>query len=148
MPRPTTLARATWFAWTAFIVVLSLLPLDAIADSRPVVWVAVVPFESIGQALHRGLVWASFVSVVGNVAAFAPIGCLAPAGWDRWRTWMATLALGVGISMGIELSQLAISIAIGVPYRHADVDDVILNGLGTAIGYGTWLVLRRVVARA
>ena len=148
MPRPTILVRAAWFAWTAFIVLLSLLPLDAIADARPAVWVAIVPFDSISHALHRGLVWASFVSVVGNIAAFMPIGLLAPAGWDRWRIWMATLALGVGISLAIELSQLAISIAIGVPYRHADVDDVILNGLGTAIGYATWVALRRALVRS
>jgi glycopeptide antibiotics resistance protein len=148
MPKPTTLAQATWIAWTACIVVLSLLPLGAVYASDPAVWVAIAPFDSIGRALHRGLVWATVVSIAGNVVAFLPIGLLAPMGWERWRTWMASLALGVGISLGIELSQLAVSIAIGVPYRHADVDDVILNGLGTAIGYGTWVVLRRVVVRA
>jgi glycopeptide antibiotics resistance protein len=148
MPTPTTLARATWFAWTAFIVVLSLLPLGAVYSSDPAVWVAIVPLDSIGRALHRGLVWATIVSIAGNVVAFVPVGLLAPMGWERWRSWMATLALGVGISLGIELSQLAVSIAIGIPYRHADVDDVILNGLGTAIGYGAWTVLRRVVVRA
>jgi glycopeptide antibiotics resistance protein len=64
-----------------------------------------------------------------------------------WRLWVATLALGVGVSFGIEVSQLAISVAIGVPYRHADLDDVILNGLGTAIGYGTWAAVSGVLAR-
>ena len=144
MSNPFTLARATWFAWTAFIVVLALLPLGAAYAGDPPVWVAIVPFDSIARALHRGLVWATVVSIAGNLVAFVPVGLLAPMGWERWRTWMATLALGVAISLGIELSQLTISIAIGVPYRHADVDDVILNGLGTAIGYGTWIVLRRV----
>lgn len=47
-----------------------------------------------------------------------------------------------------EASQLAISIAAGFPYRRADVDDLILNGLGTAIGYGAWLGLRRRLARS
>ena len=148
MPSPTACARATWLAWTALIVTLAILPIGAVHDGQRPVWVSIVPFDSIGQALHRGLAWASFVSVVGNIAAFVPIGLLAPVGWERWRLWMATLALGVGISFGIELSQLAISVAIGVPYRHADVDDVILNGLGTAIGYGTWVALRRVLVRS
>jgi glycopeptide antibiotics resistance protein len=148
MPSPITFARATWLTWTAFIVALALLPLGAVYRGQPLVWVSTVPFDSIGQALHRGLGWASFVSLAGNVAAFVPIGLLAPIGWDRWRLWMATVALGVCVSFGIELSQLAISVAIGVPYRHADVDDVILNGLGTAIGYGTWVGLRGVLTRS
>lgn len=138
MPILNVLARATLVAWVAFVVMLALLPLGAVYRQEPPVWVAVVPFESIGQALGRGLVWATVVSVVGNVTAFVPIGLLAPLGWTRWRSWPAALALGLGVSLAIELGQLTISIAIGVPYRHADVDDLILNGLGTAIGYGAW----------
>jgi hypothetical protein len=38
--------------------------------------------------------------------------------------------------MGRPRPGLTISVVIGVPYRHADVDDLIRNGLGTAIGYG------------
>ena len=88
------------------------------------------------------------MSVVGNVAAFVPIGLLAPIAWTRWRSWPAALALGLGVSLGIEVAQLAISVAIGVPYRHADIDDIILNGAGTAIGYGAWVGLRSLVARS
>jgi glycopeptide antibiotics resistance protein len=142
MPSRTTLARVAWIAWTAFIVLLALLPIGAVSEGRPAVWVSIVPFASIGQALHRGLVPATVVSVAGNIVAFVPIGLLAPMGWRRWQTWMATISLGVAISLAIELSQLATSVAIGFPYRHADVDDVILNGLGTAIGYGTSAALR------
>ena len=90
MPRAAVRARVPWLAWKSFIVPLSLLPLGAGYRGEPAVWVAIVPFDSIGRALHRGLVWASFVSV----------------------------------------------------------DDLILNGLGTAIGYGTWVVSRSVQARA
>jgi glycopeptide antibiotics resistance protein len=138
MRAPTGLARATLLAWIAWIGTLSILPFGAVPTREPAVWVAVVPFDSIAHALQRGLVWATFVSIVGNVVAFVPVGVLAPTGWPRWRSWAAALALGIGISLAIEASQLAISIVIGVPYRHADVDDVILNGLGTAIGYAAW----------
>src|SRR5262245_49071750 len=119
MPGPLPPARPALVAWTAFLVVLALLPLGAVYGGEPAVWVAIVPFDSIGHALHRGLTWATFVSVVGNVAAFVPIGLLAPMGWARWRSWPAALALGLGVSLGIEAGQLAVSIAIGVPYRHA-----------------------------
>ena len=147
MPRTLLPVRAALIAWMAFIVVLSLLPLGAVYAGEPAVWIAIVPFDSIGDALHRGLTWATFVSVVGNIAAFVPIGLLAPIGRTRWRSWPAALALGLAVSLGIEVSQLAISIAIGIPYRHADVDDLILNGLGTAIGYGTWRAILAVWER-
>jgi glycopeptide antibiotics resistance protein len=139
MPGPTLPARALLVAWIAFIVVLSLLPLGAVSGRQPAVWVAIVPFESIGHALGRGLTWATVVSVAGNVAAFVPIGLLAPVAWIRWRSWPAALALGLGVSLGIEVAQLAISVSVGIPYRHADVDDLILNGFGTATGYAAWL---------
>src|SRR5262245_14618739 len=80
-PMPNHLSvRVALLAWTAFIVVLTLLPLGVVSSGEPAVWVAIVPFDSIGHALHRGLTWATFVSVVGNVAAFVPIGLLAPMG--------------------------------------------------------------------
>jgi glycopeptide antibiotics resistance protein len=141
MPTATFAARAGVTAWIGLIVVLAVLPLGTVVAREPVVWVAIIPFDTIAHALARGLTPATFVSVVGNIAAFLPVGLLAPLGWQRWRTWPADLALGIGISLGIETSQLAISIAVGVPYRRADVDDVILNGLGTAIGYAAWLGL-------
>jgi glycopeptide antibiotics resistance protein len=142
MPTGTTAARGAAVAWIAFIALLAVLPFGTVSAREPVVWVAIVPFDTIGHALARGLTAATFVSIVGNVAAFVPIGLLAPLGWDRWRSWPAAVALGVGVSLAIEASQLAISIAVGIPYRRADVDDVILNGLGTAFGYAAWLGLR------
>jgi glycopeptide antibiotics resistance protein len=141
MPTATAAARAGVIAWTGLIAVLAVLPFGTVVARHPVAWVAIIPFDTVTHALARGLTPATFVSVVGNIAAFVPIGLLAPLGWQRWRTWSAALALGIGISLAIEASQLAISIAVGVSYRRADVDDVILNGLGTAIGYGAWLGL-------
>ncbi len=43
------------------------------------------------------------------------------------------IALAVGL--GIELSQLAVSLAIGVAYRGVDINDVLLNALGVLAGY-------------
>jgi glycopeptide antibiotics resistance protein len=80
------------------------------------------------------------VDLLGNIAAFVPLGvALAiatfpsrPAGRSvrrfRARWWLRILVAGFLLSLGIELIQLAI------PSRATDVDDVILNTLGTAVG--------------
>ena len=48
--------------------------------------------------------------------------------------------VGLGLSAAIELGQLAISLHLGYGYRAADVDDVILNTLGTLIGLGVFVI--------
>jgi glycopeptide antibiotics resistance protein len=141
MPRSLPTSRVLLLAWIAGLAVLALLPFGAVSGREPASWVASVPFDTIVHALRRGLTVATFLSVVGNVAAFVPIGLLAPMTSPRWRSWVTALGLGLMMSLAIEATQLAVSIAVGIPYRRADVDDLILNGLGTAIGYGAWRLL-------
>jgi|tagenome__1003787_1003787.scaffolds.fasta_scaffold20634999_2 glycopeptide antibiotics resistance protein len=152
MARPTHVARLALAAWASFIALLAVLPFGTPSSHAPAVWVAVVPFDTVVHAVARGLTVATFVSVVGNVVAFVPVGLLAPVASSRWRGWTATLALGLCLSLAVETSQLAISIAVGVPYRRADVDDLLLNGAGTAIGYVAWrlgvTLLERAPARS
>jgi glycopeptide antibiotics resistance protein len=79
----------------------------------------------------------------GNLLLFAPFTFLLPAFWARYRSWRAALALGVCGSVFIESVQLLLSLAVGHPYRSVDVDDVILNTAGAALGYVLWLMVRR-----
>ena len=72
-----------------------------------------------------------FIDVAGNVVVFVPIG-LALSGAlggtsDRRRLWLA-VALCAALSIGIELVQLTI------PSRATDVDDVLFNTVGAALG--------------
>ena len=83
------------------------------------------------------------VDVLGNIAVFVPLGAaLAVASFPRNRRigarwWLQVIATGLLLSLSIELIQLAI------PSRATDVDDVILNTLGTAVGTAvTWGVYR------
>ena len=71
------------------------------------------------------------IDVAGNVAVFVPIG-LALSGalggaLARRRLWLA-VALCAALSVGIELVQLTI------PSRATDVDDVLFNTVGAALG--------------
>lgn len=44
------------------------------------------------------------------------------------------LAIAAALSIGIEVSQYAVSGLVGVAYRSTDVDDVILNVVGAGLG--------------
>ncbi len=90
-----------------------------------------------------------FVDVVGNLAVFIPFGAAIgfatlparaegqPARHFGRRWWLRIVAAGFLLSVSIELAQLLI------PTRATDVDDVILNTLGTLSGaFVAWALLR------
>jgi glycopeptide antibiotics resistance protein len=77
----------------------------------------------------------------GNVALFFPLGFLLPLVWRRLR-FRDGLLIALGVSVGIELLQY-VSRAIG-SLRNADVNDVILNVAGAALGLVLGSLVRRV----
>lgn len=80
--------------------------------------------------------------IFGNVAMFIPLGLLAPALWPRVRSLKGIVAFAVGTSMVIEAVQFAQSSLGFARWRAVDVDDVLLNVAGAAIGYVVWVVAR------
>ena len=70
------------------------------------------------------------VNLFGNVGMFIPLGFFLPVLWPGlrkwWRTWLVTL----GIMTLVELAQM-FSLR-----GTCDVDDLILNLAGAAVGYG------------
>lgn len=71
----------------------------------------------------------SWANVLLNVALFVPAGFLLPLLWKGFRKWSRAIPAGLALSLVIELLQLAF--ARGV----CDVDDLIANTLGTALGF-------------
>ena len=63
-----------------------------------------------------------------NAVMFAPLGFLLPAYFERYRYWGRTLAVGFLTSLAVELIQL-------FTFRATDVDDLIMNTLGTIVGF-------------
>jgi glycopeptide antibiotics resistance protein len=79
--------------------------------------------------------------MVGNLLLLLPIGLLGPLAlpWlDRWRR---VVLAGFAVSLAIELAQL------WIPARAADVDDLLLNVGGAALGYAILFVLRLATGR-
>ena len=69
------------------------------------------------------------LNIAGNVAAFVPAGFFLPVVSLRSRRWMNTVITGFLFSLFVESVQLVSKVG------SFDVDDMILNTVGAAIGY-------------
>lgn len=63
-----------------------------------------------------------------NIILFVPIGFISPLIWNRFYKAKNTILLGFVLSLFIEIMQI-------FTFRNTDIDDLIMNTLGTAIGY-------------
>lgn len=83
-------------------------------------------------AIYKAQARAAIVNLVGNVVMFIPLGCFLPTVWEKLRKFWKTVLIGAGAVIAIELTQL-LSLR-----GSCDVDDLILNLCGIAIGYVLW----------
>lgn len=72
--------------------------------------------------------WTSLEGIILNILLFIPFGYLLPSLFPKLRWWQVIL-LGLAFSLTIELLQLITKLG------YADVDDLINNTLGAAIGW-------------
>lgn len=160
LPRALPLA---WILYLAGLLIFTLLPLpsDPVAACTAIIhWDNYVPFGSFvavadqfrdGESL-RGTLYA--LSILLNIALFVPLGALAETTWRMRRApegapadgsrlarsiphrrVLAWVAIGCALSCLIELTQYTGLFGV-VPctYRVVDIDDVIMNTLGTYAG--------------
>ena len=85
-----------------------------------------------------GLLWHIIVNLVGNVVMFIPLGFLLAENFARLRKFYQTMLFCVLVIVGIEIAQLLTGLG------SLDVDDLILNLLGAALGYGFWFFWKQV----
>lgn len=80
----------------------------------------------------------ALLNLIGNVAMFIPLGMIWPSVFKKLNTHRKVIAAGFGVSLTIEILQL--------PFfdRASDIDDLILNTLGFLIGYGIYLLVRKI----
>lgn len=72
--------------------------------------------------------------LVMNVLLFVPLGALAPMLWQSCSDFKETLISGLIFSLIVEISQL-------FNFRTTDINDLMMNTLGTAVGYGLYSML-------
>ncbi len=106
---------------------------------NPVPFATVTRFAAVlNHSKSRHAVMHAFVNLAGNVVMFIPLGMLLPILWRRWRKGWKCMLLCAAVIISIELIQLFAMLGT------CDIDDLILNLLGAAIGYSMFaLVMRR-----
>lgn len=102
------------------------------------------PFKIIRQTYHTILIYHSFdyffVNLIGNIAIFMPIGFFIPMLWYKKHIYLFTILVGFSISVSIETVQLFLP-------RSTDIDDVILNTFGTALGCFIFALFNRFIPK-
>jgi len=132
-----------WLAWTAAAGYVAALALVTLAPVRlrsdfgryrnnwkpqlVPIWNLVVNLRDGDRAM------AILAGAAGNVALFLPFGFLLPLLAPRMDRWWRTVGAGFALSTAIELTQLAFP-----GLRRSDVNDVLMNTLGAALGFATY----------
>jgi glycopeptide antibiotics resistance protein len=81
------------------------------------------------------------MNIIGNIAMFIPVGIIWPICFKKLDNIGKTILAGAGFTLLIELSQL---FCYG---RHTDIDDLILNTTGVAIGAVIVFAIRKARAK-
>lgn len=77
----------------------------------------------------------AFINFFGNIGMLIPFGFFLPAVFKRLRKLWVTLGTVLGTMVALETVQLL------TLSGHFDVDDLILNVFGAAIGYGVFRLM-------
>lgn len=119
-------------AWTA--------PADMLASARErlagMEGIYLTPFNTIRQQVEKLPSDESLTQLLGNTVLFAPWGFFLPMLWKKFRRLLPVAGMCLGLTCFIEFTQLFIG-------RTVDVDDLILNFLGSMCGAGLWWIIRR-----
>lgn len=103
-------------------------------------WYNIIPFKTITQTLQYGITTTAIVQIFGNIFMSVPFGVFVML-FLRNPKWWKMLLFALLLTVGIELSQMIIGLAINNMYRTVDIDDIILNVIGTYLGYGIYKIL-------
>lgn len=104
-----------------------------------------VPFKTIDEMISNYGFTPDvvIVNLVGNVMAFAPLGFFMPIIFRKVENIRTVLFIGAGASLCAEFIQFTLKLGA------LDIDDIILNSIGTILGFAAYRVavslLQRIV---
>lgn len=103
-----------------------------------------IPFREIRRYLyypHLLGIYAVVTNLAGNILGFLPFGAILPVLYRRARRPFWCIFFSFSFSAAVELTQLVTRVGC------FDVDDIILNTLGGALGYGIFALSNRLRRR-
>lgn len=127
--------------FAAYCVLMLLLLFGRTPMSREDTWgyLNLVPFRTVGNYLYAlihmtrvDLLPHIIINLAGNVVMFVPLGFCQPWIWERMRSFPVCMALTALEIILVETLQLATCLGC------CDVDDLILNVAGAAVGYALY----------
>ena len=77
------------------------------------------------------------INIIGNITMFIPTGIILPVIYKKLRSFPRTVLAGGLISLSIEILQLPLC------DRTTDINDIILNTTGAAVGYAVYTLVKK-----
>lgn len=129
--------KRTWLIILLAVYLLILLRITVFrSNSYPIeMSVNLSLFTDLAATYRENGIWMVLYLVVGNIAWFVPFGFLLPMIWQRLKSFYI-IPLGFLLSLVIESSQLALNNGM------FEIDDLVLNTAGCAVGYLIYKIYR------
>ena len=130
---------------------------------RHIIWIYIYMFYgylAVQEAAGIGTIWDLFnygkldnsinlipfssegaMTYILNIIMFMPLGFLLPLIWENFRNAKKVVLMGFLMSLAIEICQL-------FNIRTTDIDDLLMNTLGTLVGYCCWKVFSLIFRNA
>ncbi len=105
-----------------------------------------IPFATLAEYARRLAadtinVETVIYNVVGNIVLFVPLGVIIPFFFEKLGKLWRCAAVSVAVSVVMELLQLVLR------RGSFDVDDIILNVVGTAVGFAIFFALKKLFSK-
>ena len=97
-----------------------------------------VPFLTINRCLNSQNLSITLTNIAGNIAAFVPLGLLFPSIIKRLNKFLIVISITTFTSLAIEIMQYVLEVGI------SDIDDLILNVLGGAVGFVIFKLIKAI----
>lgn len=116
--------KRKWFWLILYVLYLNaMLIIIGVPDFNYITWqptINFIPFQDFCMSNIRGMLL--------NIVMLVPFGFFLPMYFARYQKWYRTLIAGITTSLLIEIIQL-------YTFRASDIDDLLMNTLGTVIGF-------------
>ncbi|MEG1178776.1 MAG: VanZ family protein [Oscillospiraceae bacterium] len=138
-PPKLIVMKSIAFAYLILVVGSVVFPIKALPLDMPRP-LNLIPFHTIWNLITSSPALISSRQIAVNIAIFLPFGFLVPF-LTKKNKFIKALVGSVCFSIILETLKYTLGyIVLGLQYRSVDIDYVILNLIGTALGYGLFMI--------